>query len=120
MADDYTVFWGDEALGPSGMAIIPNKKTVVKKNSTPDSVKEVLLNALTFKELWDNYPSGDPYDNSAYKDQCAIRMSVVFHRVGIEMKSFSSKLVHPLSGQPSIGRIILDGKIIATRADELG
>jgi hypothetical protein len=97
-----------------------NKKTVVKKNSTPNSVLEVPLNALTFNELWANYPLGDPYDNSAYKDQCAIRMSVTFHRVGIEMKSFSSQLVHPLSGQPSIGRIILDGKATATRADELG
>ncbi|TDV15578.1 type VI secretion system amidase effector protein Tae4 [Paraburkholderia caballeronis] len=99
---------------------MPNKKIIVKKNSTPNSMKEVLLNTLTFKELWDNYPSGNPYENSTYKDQCAIRMSVTFHRVGIEMKSFSSKLVHPQSGQPSIGRIILDGKITATRADELG
>jgi hypothetical protein len=36
------------------------------------------------------------------------------------MKSFSQKLVRPLSGQPSIGRIVLDGKATATRADELG
>src|SRR6185312_16505818 len=41
-------------------------------------------------------------------------------RVGIEMKSFSQKLVKPLSGQPTIGRILLDGKATATRADELG
>lgn len=99
---------------------MPNKKTVVRTNSTPGSIKEVPLKAVTFQELWDNYPSGDPYENSAYKDQCAIRMSVTFHRVGVEMKSFSSKLVQPLSGQTSIGRIILDGKITATRADELG
>jgi hypothetical protein len=99
---------------------MPNKQTVVRTNATPGSIKEVPLKAVTFQELWDNYPSGDPYDNSAYKDQCAIRMSVTFHRIGVGMKSFSSKLVHPLSGQPSIGRIILDGKIIATRADELG
>ncbi|MGF6568593.1 hypothetical protein ABH945_000669 [Paraburkholderia sp. GAS333] len=99
---------------------MPNKKTHVQTNTTQGSVKEVPLNVLTFQELWNNYPSGDPYDNPAYTDQCAIRMSVTFHRVGIEMKSFSSKLVHPLSGQPSIGRIILDGKTTATRADELG
>jgi hypothetical protein len=99
---------------------MPNKKTHVQTNTTQGSIKEVPLNALTFQELWSNYPSGDPYDNSAYKDQCAIRMSVTFHRAGVEMKSFSSKLVRPLSGQPSIGRIILDGKITATRADELG
>jgi hypothetical protein len=99
---------------------MPNKKTVVRTNATPHSVKEVPLKALTFQELWEAYPSGDPYDNSAYRDQCAIRMSVTFHRVGIEMKSFSQKLVKPLSGQPTIGRILLDGKATATRADELG
>lgn len=99
---------------------MPNRKTVVRTNSTPNSIKEVSLHAVTFQELWANYPSGDPYDNPAYKDQCAIRMSVTFHRVGIEMKSFSEKLIKPLSGQKSIGRIILDGKATATRADELG
>jgi len=36
------------------------------------------------------------------------------------MKSFTSRLVHPLSGQQDIGRIILDGKATVTRADELG
>ncbi|WP_109482904.1 type VI secretion system amidase effector protein Tae4 [Paraburkholderia sp. C35] len=99
---------------------MPNKRTTVTTNSQSGSVKEVQLNVLTFRELWDNYPSGNPYDNSAYRDQCAIRMSVMFHRVGIEMKSFSEKLIKPASDQPSIGRIILDGKITATRADELG
>jgi hypothetical protein len=99
---------------------MPNKPTVVRTNSIPNSVKVVHLRAITFQELWDNYPSGNPYDNPAYKDQCAIRMSVTFHRLGIEMKSFSSKLVMPASGQTSIGRIILDGKATATRADELG
>jgi hypothetical protein len=99
---------------------VPNKRTIVRTNPTPGSIKEVPLKAVTFQELWDAYPFGDPYDNAAYENQCAIRMSVTFHRLGIEMKSFSSKLVRPLSGQPGIGRIILGGKITATRADELG
>jgi hypothetical protein len=99
---------------------MPNKRTIVRTNSTPNSIKEVVLRAVTFEELWDAYPSGNPYDNPAYKNQCAIRMSVMLHRVGIEMKSFSDKLVKPLSGQPSIGRIILNGKAAATRADEMG
>ena len=99
---------------------MPNKPTIVRTNSTPGSIKEVQLRALTFQELWDNYATGNPYDNSAYKDQCAIRMSVTFHRLGLEMKSFSQKLVTPLSGQATIGRILLDGKATATRADELG
>lgn len=101
---------------------MPNKKTVVQKNTTKGSIKPVQLSAVTFQKLWDNYPSGNPYDNPDYPDQCAIRMSVTFHRVGVEMNSFSSKLIKPLSGQPSIGRIILpaDGKVTATRANELG
>ncbi|HWT38762.1 MAG TPA: type VI secretion system amidase effector protein Tae4 [Paraburkholderia sp.] len=99
---------------------MPNKKTTVRTNATPHSIKNVPLAAITFRELWDSYPSGDPYDNRAYSDQCAIRMSVTFHRVGIDMKSFSDRLVRPLSGQPTIGRIVLDGKATATRADELG
>ncbi|MEA3090502.1 MAG: hypothetical protein QOJ04_1844 [Caballeronia sp.] len=100
---------------------MPNKKTVVKTNSTPDSIKVVDLKALTFQELWDNYPSGNPYDDptGAYKNQCAIRMSVTFHRVGSEMKSFSQKLVKPMPGKPTLGRILLDGKPTATRAYEL-
>lgn len=99
---------------------MPNPKTVVHTNSVKGSIKAVNLNAVSFQQLWDSYPSGDPYDNPTYKDQCAIRMSVTFHRVGIEMKSFSEKLVKPLDHQPSIGRIILDGKATATRANELG
>ena len=94
---------------------MPNKPTVVRTNSTPGSIKVVELKVLTFQELWNNYPSGDPYDNPDYKDQCAIRMSVTLHRVGVEMKSFSQKLVRPLAGQPTIGRIILDGKARRTR-----
>jgi hypothetical protein len=33
---------------------MPNKKTVVKTNSTPDSIKVVELKVLTFQQLWDN------------------------------------------------------------------
>ena len=99
---------------------MPNPPTKVRTNSTPNSVKVVQLRAVTFQELWENYPSGNPYDDPTYTNQCAIRMSVAFHRVGIAMKSFSSKLVKPQSGQPSIGRIFLDRKPTATRANELG
>jgi hypothetical protein len=99
---------------------MPISKTVVWTNNTPGSIKEVPLKAVTFAELWANYPSGNPYDDPAYSNQCAIRMSVTFHRVGIGMKSFSSRLIRPSSGQATIGRIILDGKPTATRADELG
>lgn len=46
-------------------------------------------------------------------------MSIAFHRVGIEMKSFSQKLVRPSTGRATLGRILLNGKPTATRADEL-
>lgn len=98
---------------------MPNKKTVVQTNNTPGSIREIQLRAITFSELWTNYPIGNPYDNPDYENQCAIRMSVALHRVGIEMKSFSQKLVHPMNGD-KIGRILLDGKPTATRADEMG
>lgn len=100
---------------------MPNRKTVVRTNSIPGSTKVVELRVLTFQELWDNYPSGDPYQDSTgeYKNQCAIRMSVTFHRIGSEMKSFSQKLVKPMPGKPTLGRILLDGKPTATRAYEL-
>ncbi|MFM0591463.1 type VI secretion system amidase effector protein Tae4 [Paraburkholderia dilworthii] len=99
---------------------MPNKMTVVKTNTTQDSIKEVPLKAITFDELWNNYPSGNPYADPAYTNQCAIRLSVTFHRVGIAMKSFSAKRIKPMSGAPTIGRVILEGNATATRAEELG
>ena len=98
---------------------MPNRKTIVQTNSTPGSIKEVQLKAVTFAELWVNYPIGNPYDNPSYENQCAIRLSVTLHRVGIGMKSFSQNLIRPASGD-KIGRILLDGKPTATRADEMG
>lgn len=98
---------------------MPNKRIAIQTNSTPNSLKEIKLRVLTFDELWNVYPSGNPYNNPDYRDQCAIRLSVAFHRIGIEMKSFSSNLIKPMSGQHSIGRIILDGNATATRANEL-
>jgi hypothetical protein len=94
---------------------MPNKPTVVRTNSTPGSIKVVELKVLTFQELWDNYPSGDPYRDPntgrvppGYSNQCAIRMSVTFHRLGIAMKSYHRS-----------DRILVDGKGTASRADEL-
>ncbi len=94
---------------------MPNKPTVVRTNSTPGSIKVVELKVLTFQELWDNYPSGDPYRDPntgrvppGYSNQCAIRMSVTFHRLGIAMKSYHRS-----------DRILVDGKGTPSRADEL-
>jgi len=96
------------------------KHTVIT-NITPGSQVCLHIEAITFKQLWDNYVTGDPYDDpdGEYKNQCAIRMSATFHRVGIAMKSFSKKVVKPMPGKKTIGRILLDGKPTATRASEL-
>jgi hypothetical protein len=121
-ANKYIVYWGDQALArQEGAWTMPNGKTVVSTNSTPNSVKDVALTALTFQDLWDNYVTGNPYDDPSgqYKNQCAIRMSATFHSVGIEMKSFSQKLVKPMAGKQTLGRILLNGKSTATRAREL-
>jgi len=100
---------------------MPNRKTIIRTNATPNSIKEVQLKTVTFQELWDNYVTGDPYSDPSgqYKNQCAVRMSATFHTVGIEMKSFSQKLVKPMPGKPVLGRILLDGQATATRAYEL-
>lgn len=95
---------------------MPNAKTVVRTNSTPNSIKEVQLKALTFKELWSAYPDKeDPFVDPqtgkvpAYADnQCAIRLSITLHNVGVEMKSFRGG-----------GQIRIDGKRTALRAQEM-
>ncbi|BCG01298.1 hypothetical protein PPGU19_058660 [Paraburkholderia sp. PGU19] len=100
---------------------MPNQRSVIRTNPTPGSIKEVQLRVLTFQELWISYPTGNPYDDPSgdYGNQCAIRMSEVFHRIGSDMKSFSQKLVKPMPGKPTLGRILIDGKATATRAYEL-
>lgn len=66
---------------------MPNKKTLVRTNSTPGSTKEVVLTALTFQQLWDAYPKFDPCSGQ-YKDQCAARMGEALRVCGIEGLSF--------------------------------
>ncbi|RQS31552.1 hypothetical protein DIE03_12710 [Burkholderia sp. Bp8992] len=99
---------------------MPNPRTAVKTTAVPKSHKEVELKSVTFSELWKNYAHGNPYDdpNGQYKNQCAIRMSVTLHKVGIAMKSFSQKQVRPMPGKPTLGRLLIDDKPTATRAYE--
>lgn len=93
----------------------------VKTNTQKQSQVCLNIPSITFKQLWDNYVIGKPYADpeKLYENQCAIRMSATLHKAGIEMKSFSQKLVKPSPGKSTIGRILLDGKPTATRADEL-
>ncbi|CAJ0791770.1 hypothetical protein LMG7141_02559 [Ralstonia condita] len=97
------------------------QKAQVRTNATPGSVCRIDAPAVKFADLWGNYVTGDPYADptGAYKNQCAIRMSATLHRVGIEMKSFSEKVIKPPPGKDTIGRILLKGKATATRADEM-
>lgn len=97
----------------------------IRTNATKGSVCKIEVETVTFAKLWDNYVTGNPYldpktgkvpDN--YDNQCAIRMSATFHKVGVEMKSFTPANVDVKPGK-IIGRIRLNGKFTATRADEL-
>ncbi|MBP0622002.1 type VI secretion system amidase effector protein Tae4 [Cupriavidus consociatus] len=94
---------------------MPNKKRQIPTNSKADSKVEVPLRAITFAELWAAYPAGTPYVDPktgdvppGFENQCAIRMSVTLHKVGVEMQSFRGK-----------GQIRLDGKRTAVLASEL-
>jgi hypothetical protein len=91
----------------------------VRTNTTKDSVCDIKVEAIKFVQLWDNYVTGNPYNDPTYDNQCAIRLSATLHRVGVEMKSFSQRIVKPGPGKRSIGRILLNGKATATRADEM-
>jgi hypothetical protein len=100
------------------------QKAQVRTNTTKDSVCKIDVQPVTFAALWANYVTGDPYlvDGKVpkgYENQCAIRMSATLHKVGIDMKSFSSATV-TLKPGASFGRIILDGKYTAVKADQLG
>lgn len=72
---------------------MPNKKTVVRTNSTPGSIKEVHLKAVSFSELWDAYPKSAPCidlstGKPAFEDECAIRLGACLAATGITNNSF--------------------------------
>jgi len=96
----------------------------VRTNSVKDSICSVKEQAVRFEQLWSNYVTGNPYkpnglESDNYDNQCAIRISATLHKLGIEMRSFSQKSVKPMAGRETLGRILLDGKPAATRAQEL-
>lgn len=95
------------------------QKQQVGTTAVKDSICKVDVPAVTFQQLWSHYVTGNPHDDPAYDNQCAIRLSATLHSIGIEMKSFSQALVKPGPGKTSIGRILLNGKATATRADEM-
>ncbi|WP_233872428.1 T6SS effector amidase Tae4 family protein [Paraburkholderia adhaesiva] len=75
---------------------MPNKKTHVQTNSTKGSIKEVILKAVTFAELWAAYPHSDPCidpatGKKAFEDECAIRLGTCLYGVGITNNSFKGE-----------------------------
>lgn len=72
---------------------------------------------IRFADLWRHAETGNPAPE--YKYQCAIRLSITLHNVGIDMRSFSQKNVKPAPGRQTLGRIVVDGLPVATRADEM-
>lgn len=77
----------------------------------------VTPHCIQFTDLWKNAETGNPAPEYVY--QCAIRLSVTLHRVGVNMKSFSQTTVKPAPGRQTLGRIVIDGLPVATRADEM-
>jgi Type VI secretion system (T6SS), amidase effector protein 4 len=96
----------------------------VKTNTVKDSVCKIDVPVVKFSDLWNNYVTGSPYkpgpNEGDYGNQCALRMSATFHKVGIQMKSFSQKIVKPMPGAKVLGRVIMNGLPAASRAYELG
>ncbi|TPQ35525.1 type VI secretion system amidase effector protein Tae4 [Cupriavidus pinatubonensis] len=93
----------------------------IRTNPVAGSTISLKIQPVTFRQLWDNYVTGKPYSDPerTRTNQCAIRLSATLHRIGIDMKSFSQKNVRPGRGKSTLGRILLDGKPTATRADEM-
>jgi hypothetical protein len=72
----------------------------VRTNTTRDSVCSVQVEAVAFAKLWESYPGGHPYVDPktgkpppGYSNQCAIKVSIAIHGVGIQMKSFRGAAV---------------------------
>lgn len=71
------------------------QKARIRTNTTMDSVCSVRVQAAEFATLWASYPGSPPFVDPktgkpppGYENQCAIKVSVAIHGVGIEMKSF--------------------------------
>lgn len=97
----------------------------VRTNTVKDSVCKIDVPAVKFADLWGSYVTGTPYkpgpdDKGDYSNQCALRMSATFHKVGVKMLSFSQKSVKPMPGAQVLGRVMMDGLPAAVRAYELG
>lgn len=77
------------------MSLHYENTTKVSTNNREASIFEVTLNKVTFKEIWDNYPSNSiKHINSKTKkdefnNHCAINVSEALYNSGIKLKSFN-------------------------------
>lgn len=76
------------------------QQTRIRTNTTKDSVCSVHVEIVAFAKLWAAYPGGHPYVDPktgkpppGYDNQCAIKVSVAIHGVGVQMKSFRGAAV---------------------------
>lgn len=88
-------------------------KAVVRTNDVKGSVCKIGIEPVKFSALWNAYPNGNPSQTKdaeghlLYSNQCAIKVSVALHTVGVEMKSFKGATTQ------------INGKRAALRAAEL-
>jgi hypothetical protein len=87
-----------------GSALV--QKAKVRSNTKKDSVCSVQVAAAEFSTLWASYPDSPPFVDPktgkpppGYENQCAIKVSVAIHGVGVEMKSFRG-VAEKVSGLP--------------------
>jgi hypothetical protein len=106
------------------MSKVINQQAIVRTNTIKDSVCRIEVEPVKFANLWAAYPSDPPYVDpktgkppQGFSNQCAIKVSVAIHGAGIEMKSFSAKVI---GVEPKdLGRVAINGKNTATLAQQL-
>lgn len=89
------------------MARVLTQNARVRTNTVKESVCSVKVDAVSFAKLWEAYPNGHPYVDPksgkpppGYDNQCAIKVSVAIHGVGVQMKSFRGAAVK-MNGLPA-------------------
>lgn len=106
---------GDAASVNATATPMPAHAMSLSGNAKRVATAETRQTTVLFSGLWAAYPAGTPYVDAntgkpppGFENQCAIRLSVALHRVGVGMDSFRGK-----------GQIRLDGKRTAVLAEEL-
>ena len=100
--------------------MMPNQAIQFTTNSEFDTTLVIKKKAITFKELWDNYPNNptehiDPKTGKdVFGDHCAINISDSLHKSGVLLKAFQGTRCWHCTTPKSNGK-----NIHAIRAQEL-